>query len=73
MVVRVKLRVSRGDRAKVVTVLVSSGAESEEPVVVLKPEDAVELGFSLRSDFDIIEVELASGKTQCFISKRRLK
>ena len=49
--------------------LVNSGAESEEPVVVLRPEDAVELGFSLRSDFDVIEVELASGKTQCFISR----
>jgi len=73
MVVRVKLRVSRGGRAKVVTALVSSGAESEEPVVVLKPEDAVELGFSLKSDFDIIEVELASGKTQCLISKSKVK
>jgi hypothetical protein len=38
MAVRVKLRVSRGSRAKIVTVLVGSGAESEEPVVVLKPE-----------------------------------
>jgi predicted aspartyl protease len=73
MVVRVKLRVSRGNRAKIVTVLVNSGAESEEPVVVLRPEDAVELGFSLRSDFDIIEVELASGKTQCFISRSKVK
>jgi hypothetical protein len=73
MVVRVKLRVSRGSSAKIVTVLVSSGAESEEPVVVLRPEDAVELGFSLRRDFDVIEVELASGKTQCFISRSRVR
>ena len=37
MAVRVRVRVSRGDRSKAVVVLVNSGAESEEPVIVLRP------------------------------------
>ncbi len=72
MVVRVKVRVSRGDRALTTVVLVSSSAESEEPTVVLRPEAAEELGLPLES-FDIVEVELASGRTHSLISKDRVR
>jgi hypothetical protein len=72
MAVRVKVRVSRGGREKTLTVLVNGGAESEEPVIVVKPEDARDLGFT-HEDFDIIEVELASGITQNLISREKVK
>ena len=72
MAVRVRVRVSWGSRAKTVVALVNSGAESEEPVIVLRPEDAEELGLPLK-DFDIVEVELASGRTHGLISKGRVK
>ncbi|MCC6041813.1 MAG: hypothetical protein LM554_01520 [Desulfurococcaceae archaeon] len=72
MAVRVKVRVSRGGREKALTVLVNGGAESEEPVIVVKPEDAKDLGFT-PEDFDIIEVELASGITQNLISREKVK
>lgn len=72
MVVRVKVRVSRGDRALTTVVLVSSSAESEEPTVVLRPEAAEELGLPLES-FDIVEVELTSGRTHSLISKDRVR
>jgi len=68
LAVRVRVRVSWGSRAKTVVALVNSGAESEEPVIVLRPEDAEELGLPLK-DFDIVEVELASGRTHGLISK----
>jgi hypothetical protein len=64
--------VSRGGREKALTVLVNGGAESEEPVIVVKPEDAKDLGFT-PEDFDIIEVELASGITQNLISREKVK
>lgn len=72
MAVRVRVRVSRGDRSKAVVVLVNNGAESEEPVIVLRPEDAEELGLPL-SDFDVVEVELASGRTHGLISKEKVR
>jgi hypothetical protein len=72
MAVRVRVRVSRGSREKALTVLVSGGAESEEPVIVVKPEDAKDLGFT-PEDFDIIEVELASSITQNLISREKVK
>lgn len=62
MAVRVKVGVTWKSKAKTFIVLVNGGAESDEPVIVLRPEDAEELGLSPNS-FDIIEVELASGKT----------
>jgi hypothetical protein len=52
-------------------VLVNSGAESEEPVVVVSPRDAIDLGFNLEES-DVIEVELASGKTQGLISREKV-
>jgi hypothetical protein len=64
--------VSRGGKEKALTVLVNGGAESEEPVIVVKPEDARDLGFT-PEDFDIIEVELASGITQNLISREKVK
>jgi hypothetical protein len=70
--VRVKVRVSHGNRSKVVTVLVNGGAESEEPVIVLRPEDALELGTSLEN-FDVIEVELATGISRSLISRDKVK
>jgi len=68
----VRARVSRDDRALTTVVLVSSGAESEEPTVVLRPEAAEELGL-LPESFDIVEVELASGRTHSLISKDRVR
>jgi hypothetical protein len=70
--VRVKVRVSHGSRSKVVTVLVNDGAESEDPVIVLRPEDALELGTSLEN-FDVIEVELATGISRSLISRDKVK
>ncbi|MCC6022890.1 MAG: hypothetical protein LM560_07295, partial [Desulfurococcaceae archaeon] len=62
LAVRVRVRVSWRGRSKTFTVLVNGGAESEDDVIVLRPEDVEELGLSL-DDFDVIEVELASGRT----------
>lgn len=72
MVVRVKVGVAWRSKAKTFIVLVNGGAESDEPVIVLRPEDAEELGL-LPNSFDIIEVELASGKTHNLISKEKIK
>jgi hypothetical protein len=71
MAVRVRVKISRGSREKTLIVLVNSGAESEEPVVVVSPRDARDLGFNLEG-FDIVEVELASGKTQGLISREKV-
>jgi hypothetical protein len=71
MVVRVRVRISWGGKTRNVVVLVNGGAESEEPVVVLKPEDVEELGLPLDS-FDVVEVELAVGRTQSLISRDRV-
>jgi hypothetical protein len=40
MAVRVRVKISRESREKTLIVLVNSGAESEEPVVVVSPRDA---------------------------------
>jgi hypothetical protein len=71
MVVRVRVRISWGGKTSNVVVLVNGGAESEEPVVVLRPEDVEELGLPLDS-FDVVEVELAVGRTQSLISRDRV-
>ncbi len=55
------MRISRGNKSKVLVVLVNGGAESEEPVIALRPEEAEELDLSI-DNFDLIEVELASGR-----------
>jgi hypothetical protein len=72
LVVRVRIRVSHGGRSVTAVVLVNSSAESDEPTVVLRPEVAEELGLPLDS-FDIVEVELASGRTHSLISKERVR
>jgi predicted aspartyl protease len=72
LVVRVRVRVSHGGRSVTAVVLVNSGAESDEPTVVLRPEVAEELGLPLDS-FDIVEVELACGRTHSLISKERVR
>ena len=74
MVVRVKIKITREHtgKSKEVIVLVSSGAESEEPVVAVDPETASALGFTIK-DFELVEVELASGKTHNLISKEKVK
>ena len=59
-------------KSKEVIVLVNSGAESEEPVVAVDPETASTLGFTIK-DFELVEVELASGKTHNLISKEKVK
>jgi hypothetical protein len=71
MVVRVRVRISWGGKTRNVVVLVNGGVESEEPVVVLRPEDVEELGLPLDS-FDVVEVELAVGRTQSLISRDRV-
>ena len=72
--VRVKVRIVRecSGASKSLVVLVNGGAESEEPVIVVDPETATDLGFSI-SDFELIEVELASGKTHNLISREKVK
>jgi hypothetical protein len=49
MVVRVRVRISWRGKTRNVVVLVNGGAESEEPVVVLRPEDVEEPGLPLDS------------------------
>ena len=74
MAVRVKVRITHKslNKSKNLVVLVNGGAESEEPVIVVAPEDAEALGFSI-NDFELIEVELASGKTHNLISREKIK
>jgi NifB/MoaA-like Fe-S oxidoreductase len=61
-----------GGKSRTVVVLVNGGAESDEPVIALRPEDVEDLGIPLNS-FDVIEVELASGKTHNLISRGKVK
>jgi hypothetical protein len=61
-----------GGKSRTVVVLVNGGAESDEPVIALRPEDVEDLGIPLNS-FDVIEVELASGKTHNLISRDKVK
>ncbi|MEM1568947.1 MAG: hypothetical protein QXI84_10740 [Thermofilaceae archaeon] len=74
MAVRVRVRVlnERTGKAEELVVLVNGGAESEEPVLAVDPETAERLGFS-NNDFELIEVELASGATHSLISKERVR
>ncbi|MHC1628594.1 MAG: hypothetical protein ACXQTI_07180 [Candidatus Nezhaarchaeales archaeon] len=73
MVVRVKTRLLRdNDKMRDLVVLVNSGAESDEPTIVIDKDNANALGFKLE-DFDVIEVELASGKTHSYISRDKVK
>ena len=72
MVVRVRVRVLWGGKSRTVVVLVNGDAESDEPVIALRPEDVEDLGIPLNS-FDVIEVELASGKTHNLISRDKVK
>jgi len=74
MVVRVKLRIvnERNSVSKELVVLVNGGAESEEPVVVITPSDARDIGLET-CNFELIEVELASGKTYSLISKEKMR
>jgi len=74
LAVRVRLRIVRegSGRSWELIALVNGGAESEEPVVVVDPEVAESLGFSI-NDFELIEVELASGKTHNLISKEKVR
>jgi hypothetical protein len=58
--------------SRIVVVLVNGGAESEEPVIALRPEDIEDLGIPL-NNFDVVEVELASGKTYNLISRDKVK
>jgi len=63
LAVRVKIKITREHtgKSKEVIVLISSGAESEEPIVAVDPETAPTLGFTIK-DFELVEVELASEK-----------
>ncbi len=74
MAVRVKARIVResNGRSSKLVVLVNGGAESEEPVIVVTPKEAEALGFTI-NDFELIEVELASGKTHNLISKEKIR
>ena len=74
MAVRVKVRAinERAGKTEELVVLVNGGAESEEPVLAVDPATAERLGFT-DSDFELIEVELASGVTHSLISKEKVK
>jgi len=74
MAVRVKVRITREKTGKnhTLVVLVNSGAESEEPVIAVTRDVAYKLGFT-QNDFDIVEVELASGKTYNLISREKVR
>ena len=68
MVVRVRVRLrSRSGREKELTVLVNSGAESDVPLIAVRPEQAEELGIWPTEDFDIVEVGLASGRAYGYV------
>jgi len=74
MAVRVKVRVvnERNGASKELVVLVNGGAESEEPVIAVTPRDAEGLGFGAE-DFELIEVELESGRVYSLISKEKVR
>jgi len=74
MAVRVRVRVvnERSGASKELVVLVNGGAESEEPVIAVMPRDADDLGFK-NGDFELIEVELASGRVYSLISKEKVR
>lgn len=69
MVVRVKVKIkslSTG-KSKDEVVLVNSGAESEEPVVVVDEAVAKELGVWPPENAEVVEVEEASTRGQAYI------
>jgi len=70
MVVRVRVRITDGGKSVVVKVLVNGGAESDEPLVVVDLDIASKLGIS-SEELDVIEVELASGTTHNYITRRK--
>lgn len=72
MAVRIRLIRELAGKSKSLVVLVNGGAESDEPVVVIDPAVAGDLRFS-EDDFELIEVELASGKTHNLISRNKVK
>jgi len=70
MVVRVRVRLvnERANLSDEITVLVNSGAESEDPVIAVTPEVANRIGLDVR-DMDVVKVELASGITHNYLSR----
>ncbi len=74
MVVRVNVKIVNEDKNRecIVTVLVNSGAESEDPVIVIDSEIAKRLEIDF-NDLELIEVELASGKTHNYISRKKYR
>ncbi|RLF23868.1 MAG: hypothetical protein DRN15_04670 [Thermoprotei archaeon] len=75
MVVRVKVRLvnERKGISRTIIALVEGGAESPVPVVMVSSEDAKALGLDLSRDFELIEVELALGRTCELVSRSRFK
>lgn len=74
MVVRVNVKLVNEDKGKecIVTVLVNSGAESDDPVIVVNPEIAKKLELDF-NDLELIEVELASGRKHNYISCKKYR
>jgi hypothetical protein len=70
MVVRVRIKITDGGKSIVIKVLVNGGAESDEPLVVVDPNIASKLGV-FNEELDVIEVELASGTTHNYITRRK--
>jgi len=63
----------RGSGAfKELVALVNGGAESEEPVIAVTPEDAEALGLK-DEFFEVVEVELASGSIYSLMSKEKIR
>jgi len=69
--VRVKVRVKFKGRSRDLVVLVNGGAESDEPVIATRPNDIKELQLNT-NDFELVEVELASGITHNLISRDKV-
>jgi len=74
LAVRVRVRVinERSGAAKELVVLVNGGAESDEPVIAVTPADARGLGLDVES-FELVEVELASGRTFNLVSREKVR
>jgi len=66
--VKIKIRNDTNGRETTLRVLVNGGAESEEPIVVITPDIAKELGINV-DNLEIVEVELASGYTHSYITR----
>lgn len=72
MRVRVRIVNEESNASKELIVLVNGGAESYEPVVAITPSDARDIGLEM-DDSELIEVELASGRTYALISRGRVR